>query len=175
MVVACVALIAALGGTGYAASQAKPAKPPNHGDKAQDVALIKEQARPKAYAGKVDSKPLPGTIPSDTLVVKLPAGSYLAYAKVNIGRTSGTGMANGLCFLTAYTGGTAAADADFTAVDNVGANAGLDRAALSLQLRAKIGPGGGSVRVRCSEGPNGLDPVQLTATDVRLSAVAVQP
>ena len=76
--------------------------------------------------------------------------------------------------LTAQTGTTGASDFDFIATDSVGADGGEDRAVLSLQLPVRIGPGGGSVHLRCFQFQIGVTPVQLTATSIRLAAVAVR-
>ena len=120
MLVAFVALVAALGGTGFAATQ--------HTDKAQDSALIKALAPPpKVYVNHRASKQLPGGIANDMLVVTLPRGKYLASANLNVGRTSASGEANAFCSLTAQTGTTGASDFDFVAADNVGADGGEDR------------------------------------------------
>ena len=167
MLVAFVALLAALGGTGFAATQ--------HTDKAQDSALIKALAPPpKVYVNHRASKQLPGGIANDMLVVTLPRGKYLASANLNVGRTSASGEANAFCSLTAQTGTTGASDFDFIAADNIGADGGEDRAVISLQLPVRIGPGGGSVHLRCFQFQIGLNPVQLTATSIRLAAVAVR-
>src|SRR2546423_5650215 len=104
MLVACIALIAALGGTGIAATQ--------HADKAQDIALIKSLAPPKIHSNHRASKPIPNLIFGDMVVVGLPRGKYLATAKLNVGRTSGSGTANAICSLLSQTGATNGPDVD---------------------------------------------------------------
>jgi len=117
---------------------------------------------------------MPNAISTNMVVVGLPRGKYLATAKLNVGRTSGSGTANAICSLLSKTGTTNGPDADNSAADNVGANGFEDRAVISLQLPVRIGQGGGSVRVSCLAFSNGVNPVQLTATNVRLAAVGVR-
>jgi hypothetical protein len=127
---------------------------------------------PKLFSKSLRRKTLPAFLPGQLLATNVPAGSYLAQAKLVVERVSDSGEDNVLCFLEAYTG-SRRTGSDFVAVDYVGAGGQFDRHVLALQLAPTIGDGGGSVRLSCYH-PSGDPAIRMAASDIKISALRVR-